>query len=562
MSTDSQTTTSAVLNESKIGKAHFPRKMLIFTAVIVSMICAAFLFISELDDLLGVGLDIVMVITLFVTVIVVIMWAVWFVFLSRWKWPARIFSAVMVIGLPMALLAIFRPVLGGDVNFVGFRPIWEAAHKAPPANVVVAAEGVDIKSESPIDFPRFLGPNQNATVVMPQGIDESKFEASTLLWKQPIGQGWSGFVARNGFAVTMEQRQDKECVTCYEIATGKLKWIYTHESRHQDKMNLGKVGPRSTPIIEDGRIYAIGAVGNFVCLNGADGTLLWQVNLNELLGVTIKDDVDEDGIAIQYEENSAVAWGRSGSPLIVGDLVVVPGGGPIGGQKKTLLAFDQITGDLRWSGGDEMIAYGSPTLATVTGVEQILMVAETKAMGFNPETGEVLWTYQRAGETNGGANTSQLSVVSDSQVLTSKGYPDGGGTLINLANDGGKISASKLWENSLVLKTKLTSPVLFRGHSYALSNGFLECVSIDNGKRIWKHRGRFGHGQLLLVNNLLLLHSESGMLYLIAPGDNTYQDLGSISTIDGVCWNTLCLYGDKLLIRSDMEAACVQLPLK
>ena len=109
---------------------------------------------------------------------------------------------------------------------------------------------VDLSVESTTDFPRFLGPDQNGIVSSTGQIDSLAFaEKSRIVWKQPIGAGWSGFAARNGNAVTMEQRGDQECVTCYEIATGTLKWIYSHPARHRDKMGLGRIGPRSTPTI-------------------------------------------------------------------------------------------------------------------------------------------------------------------------------------------------------------------------------------------------------------------------------------------------------------------------
>ena len=135
---------------------------------------------------------------------------------------------------------------------------------------------------------------------------------------------------------------------------------------------------------------------------------------------------------IQFEENTTLAWGRSGSPLIVDDLVVVPGGGPDGATRATLLAFDMRTGELKWKGGDAMIAYGSPVLATIAGQRQILLTSESHAIGLNPSTGEILWRHPRPGESDGGANTSQLSVISETDVLTSKGYPDGGGERIHL----------------------------------------------------------------------------------------------------------------------------------
>ena len=544
--------------QSAIREARFPSMMLVLTFLYLGAVFLAFRFSSKLDDSFAVGLDVIMVASMASGTLLILLWIGWFLFFSRWRWTARILASIALISMPVLFVKIFRPVLGGDVTIQRFEPIWETQQELPAVEQTV----VDLTSETPNDFPRFLGPTQDSTA--PDGflVDGTRLAEAKVLWKQPIGEGWSGFAARNGFAVTMEQRQNMECVTCYSIDDGSLQWLHAHPVRHRDAMNLGRVGPRATPTIHEGLVYAIGAVGHFVCLNGSDGTVAWEVDLNELLGIELTTAIDGDGQTVTYEGNTRLAWGRSGAALIVDDLVVIPGGGPIDGEMHSLLAFDRRTGELRWKGGDEMIAYGSPTLANVAGVDQILMTCENFAMGFDPESGKALWKFARPGKSDGEANTSQLTVVSADQVLTSKGYPDGGGELIQLTNADGQLSAKSLWNNTRALKTKLMSPVILNGHAYSLSNGFLECAGLSDGERIWKHRGRFGHGQMLLAGEDILLISESGELLVFHASPEKFEEVGTLQLIDGVCWNTLCVYGNKLLIRSEIEAACVELPTK
>ena len=536
-----------------------PKKMLLLTIVWVAAVMLVFSRLSDVEDAIGHGPDVIMVASLFFSGCLLLLWVGWIVLFSRWKWMWRIVAGACLVLSPVIAWKVLRPVNGGDATFVRFEPIWISRPEAPLIDDTVASPKVDLVTESDDDFAQFLGPNQNSTLQVDFDISAEQFSDTQAIWQQPIGAGWSGFVARNGYAVTMEQRDDKECVTCYQIETGDLQWIHEYPARHQDNMNLGRTGPRATPTIHDGMVYACGALGHVVCLGGASGEVIWEADLNTILGIELKTDQDADGRSIQYE--SGLSWGRSGSPLILNDLVIIPGGGAAGGEKTTLLALNRLTGELIWRGGGEMIAYGSPVLATVADVEQILLIAESKAMGFNPENGDVLWDFPRPGESNGAANTSQLSVVSHNRVLTSKGYPDGGGELIELAEEDGKLVPRSVWRNRRALKTKLMSPVFHDGHAYSLSNGFLECARLSDGKRIWKHRGRFGHGQLLLINETILLHSEYGHLYLIQPNHDEYLELGSFPTIDGVCWNTLCLYGEVLLVRSELEAACFRLPV-
>lgn len=557
------------MNDSKSAEAAvqeppparlIPKKLLIATVCFLVPIVFGFVFISAVEDLLGIGLDMVMLAAVFGGAALMLCWFVWFAFLSGWQWWRRLFAVGLLISLPYGFFQIFRPVNGGDATFVRFEPIWESRVEISVDDTPVTPSKVDLSVETPGDFAQFLGPDRDGRVFPEFQIDEQEFSQSRQIWKQPIGRGWSGFAARNGFAVTMEQREDRECVTCYEIESGELRWIYQTEGRHQDRMNLGRTGPRSTPTIHDGLVYAVGALGNFACLDGSNGSVVWQQDLNELLGIELLTVEDADGREVSFEQNTSLAWGRSGSPLIVDNLVVVPGGGPRLGEKHTLLAFNRLTGKVEWRGGDEMIAYGSPVRATVAGRDQILLTAETKVMGFDSATGEVLWELPRPGESDGGANTSQVTVVSDDSVLTSKGYPDGGGERIRLQDNGGQLIPTSVWKNTRALKTKLMSPVVCDGHAYSFSNAFLECARLSDGERIWKRRGRFGHGQLLLVGNLLLVHSEYGTAYLVKASSEKYEELGSFKTIEGVCWNTLCLYNNRLLVRSELEAACFEIP--
>lgn len=519
---------------------------------------AAFAFPSAAEDLTSFGADMILMNAVLTAIPLMLLWILWVLFLSGWKWRSRFLTLFMIGATPWVFLQLFEPVLGGDATIVGWRPFWMDAPEVKRESVTPPPTGVDLTTESETDFPRFLGSNQNGVVSKSGPFSEENFENARELWKQPVGHGWSGFVARNGFAVTMEQREQFECVTCYEIETGKLQWVYEHEERHYDY--LGKTGPRSTPLIANGLVYAMGANGNLVCLNGSDGSVAWQKDLNELLKIKLADNVDGDGVAVRKEAQSRLVWGRSGSPLIVNDTLFIPGGGSIGGAIHTLLAFDPTTGDLKWKGGKEMISYASPVVATVAGRQQILLTAESKAMGFDPTDGTVLWTFDRPGHTGQDANASQISVVGDDTVMTSKGYNDGGGELIRLEAKGDSIVPSSVWRNERAIKTKLTSPVLYQGHAYSFSNGFLECARLSDGKRIWKARGKFGHGQILLAGSQLLAHSEFGELYLVDAAPSGFRSHGKISTVEGICWNTLCLTGNRVIVRSNLEAACYELP--
>ena len=332
---------------------------------------------------------------------------------------------------------------------------------------------------------------------------------------------------------------------------------------------MGKPGPRATPTIHQGRVYAMSGTGVLDCLDGASGNLIWSVDVPALVGISQKTSTNSAGLEYT-EEDSTMAWGRSTSPLIYKDTVIIPAGGlskdhPNFAPEKTstMIALDAITGELIWRGGQRMVAYGSPSIKKVLGQDQILLVAEDHAVGHDAETGEELWAFSRPGGSGSAANCSQITWLASDLLLFSKGYSMGG-EVVRLAVDNAtqKWSATSIKKDPRVLKTKMTNPVAYRDHLYALSDGYMECVQIEGLKRKWKRRKRFGNGQLLLVGDKLLVQSEFGTLHLLQTNPEKFEELYSFESIKGLCWNTLCLHNDLLLVRSDLEAACYRLPLQ
>ena len=225
-----------------------------------------------------------------------------------------------------------------------------------------------------------------------------------------------------------------------------------------------------------------------------------------------------------------------------------------------MIAFDCQTGEERWRGGERASSYGSPTLIEVAGEIQVGLIAENYAVGHDPDTGVELWAHDWPGNSDSNASCSQITPIDDTQLLLSKGYAIGG-QVIRVRQKGEQWQTDTVKSNPRVLKTKMTNPVIFEEHAYSLSDGFLECTEVLTLKRKWKKRGRFGNGQLLLVGNKLLVHGEYGTLYLVAASPGKFQELGKFKTIDGVCWNTIALSNDRLLVRSELEAAMIRLPL-
>ena len=481
--------------------------------------------------------------------------------LALWLWICfgSHFSRRLRFGLIIASVLAALGFIGmiarlrdrGTLNFSGSLLPRVAAPQQTPTDLRVAeAVEIDLTTTTPDDFPQFLGPNRNGWIGSVKVSRDWDSKPPRLVWRRPIGAGWSSFAAVNGYAVTMEQRGDEEWVACYEAATGKPVWGHAIVARHNTA--LGGMGPRSTPTIADGRVYALGATGVLRCLS-ENGQLLWSDDLRNRYSISEEDDEQH------------VMFGRSASPLIVDNLVIVPGGGHQG-QAKNLVAFDRSSGQLVWDtenkladGAADQIAYASPSLVTLAGRRQILIVNESTVSSHDPGTGERLWSHAWPGRSNGNASVSQAVAVGENQVLLTKGY-GGGAELIELhESSDAELNVTSVWKVARVLQTKFSNVVLYEQHAYALSEGILECVDLTNGRRRWKN-GRYGHGQILGVGNLLLSLGEDGELHLDEMNPKSYTHLASMQALNGKTWNNLCLYGRYLLLRNAEEAACYELP--
>lgn len=519
---------------------------------------------------------------------------VWLVFFSGYSVAARRWIFIGTLVAVAIAVVNFRlvKVTGSMVPSFAVRWFWRPPDHTLDKWEPNPAGPIDLTTTTADDFPQFLGPERSCWVAGPALARDWSQEPPKLLWKQPVGAGWSAFSALNGYAVTMEQREALEWVTCYEIASGKPVWGHAIEGRHENPM--GGVGPRGTPTIHQGRVYALGATGVLRCLDGATGKLLWSDDLRKRYGV----DQSATFTGTPLDE-VVVQWGRAASPLIVElernategaaprdrvagpykALVVVPGGGPAG-EAKNLVAFDAESGKVVWEsqnlkedGTADQISYASPALATVAGRRQILIVNESTASGHDPQTGERLWSFPWPGGSSSMASASNAVAIDDNRILLSKGY-GGGAELIELHEDvdrSGKepsdgtprlrfgLVGDSVWKAPYVLQTKFSNVVVREGYAYGLSEEILECVDLATGKRKWKG-GRFAHGQILGVGDLLLVLSEAGELNLVELSPKKFSKLASLQALDGITWNNLCLYGRLLLVRNGQEAACFEMP--
>lgn len=485
----------------------------------------------------------------------------WFTFGSSWPRTVRFTPLTLIVISVIAFFTVFeiRGVSGNLIPRLGYRfgdaPDERLDKIEGVVNAPEESETITV-AEDPNAFPQFLGPNRNNRLDGPT--IETDWVAHPLeeKWRRPIGAGWSGFSVLGDRIYTMEQRGGEELVTCYDLKTGEPIWGTGIEARHETVM--GYVGPRCTPLLLDGRVYALGATGVFRCLDQKTGDVVWQHDLLEMYGVTPSVEVGN------------IAWGRSNSPLAYElegrKLVIIPAGGPDESkpdEMASIVAFDAATGETVWEGGHHQVSYASPGVIQIDGKDQIVSVNEACITGHDPATGKELWSHEWPGSSHQNASCSQVHDLGDNRLFVSKSYGLGA-QMFEVKQEGDKFTTEILWENSRVLKTKFTNVAIKGDYVFGLDDGILEKVKLGDKKPTWRARG-FGHGQLLLVGDVLLVMGEEGELAAIDATSDDYVELSRVKALSSEIaptWNPLCMYGDKLVVRNAEEATCYQVPTK
>ncbi|HVW37437.1 MAG TPA: PQQ-binding-like beta-propeller repeat protein [Pirellulales bacterium] len=281
-------------------------------------------------------------------------------------------------------------------------------------------------------------------------------------------------------------------------------------------------------------VYSFGATGLLNCLDRRSGRRLWSVDV------------------LPDNESGNLIHGLSGSPLIVDDLVVVSAGGK---GEKSLVAYDRKTGRCVWRAGDDPAGYGSPLVCTLAGRRQIVILNRPGLAAHDVETGRLLWTFPWANAAE--TNCSQPIPVGEQRLFVSSGYGKGCALLQVELRKNGEWRVQPIWI-SRSLKTKFTSAVIHAGHAFGLDDGILCCVDLDDGRRRWK-AGRYGHGQVLLAGDTLLVQCESGDVALVAADPAEYRELARFAALASKTWNYPALAGRWLVCRNDREAVCFEL---
>lgn len=349
-------------------------------------------------------------------------------------------------------------------------------------------------------------------------------------WTREIGTGFSSMSIAGERLFAMGHRDGKETVWCLSSETGAVLWTHVYPSKLLPNLHEG--GPCATPTIDGDVVYTVGKEGQLFCLAVADGSIVWQVMLQDDLGVKLPE------------------WGFSSSPLVLGEQLILEAG--------RVVSYSKRDGKRLWQTAKHSAGYGSAapfewqeqTLLATLDCEglRVLDSGDGTELAFTP--------WKSPYETN-----STTPIVSGNKIFISTGYNVGCGLF---EFTGSQLNA--VYTNS-DMRNHFNNCVLIDGFLYGIDgnshngrNATLSCLNFSTGQLVWKQRG-LGCGSLIAADGKLFVLAEQGPLVMVRQSSQEYVELDRTEFLEGRCWTAPALADGRLYGRNASgQLRCVRLP--
>jgi len=383
------------------------------------------------------------------------------------------------------------------------------------------------------DWPQFLGPQRNATAQ-----DEAATTGTAepeILWNRKLGSGHAGPVVAKGRVIVFHRQNDDMITEALDATDGKPVWKHAYPATYRDNFGFDN-GPRAVPCIADGKIITHGPEGIVQALDFETGSLLWSYD-------TVAELASPQGY-----------FGRACSPLVAEGKVLLNVGGKGGAG---IIALDLQTGKVVWQATDHEAGYSSPLLIPADSRVSAWFTRSGIVLA-QVSDGKVLADEPFRADIDASVNAAMPVPCGDGRLLFSAAY-DVGAALWQW--DKAARTFKNVWKKADVLDCHYTTPVYHAGHVYGLhgrqeSGMTLRCVTVADGTIAWEAPDSIRGGTLILVGDKLLLHNESGELWIIQATAEKFQLLNS-SQITRAGHRSHTAYANGLLYARDAEKMVV-----
>lgn len=384
------------------------------------------------------------------------------------------------------------------------------------------------------DWPQFLGPTRDAVYHGKDIAPAWPKDGPRLLWKTPVGEGFSGPVVSTGKLILFHRLNKEEVVQSLDPESGKPLWRFAYPTAFRDGIGFDN-GPRATPAIDNGKVYTFGADGALHCLDLNTGAKIWNVDTRHKFGTAKK-------------------WhGMICSPLVEGNAVLLNIGST---NSAGIVAFDKNSGDVLWQATKHGFSCSSPVAATIGGKRYAFFFTRRTLCAVDPANGKVYFNYP-VSTPNKDLVLCANPVIIDDLVFVSAAYQLGGHLL--------RVHEGKydiVWTNQDIA-TQYATAIHQDGYLYGV-NGQREtsfdfrCVDLKTGNLQWK-RDDFGAGTILKMGPELLFLTYNGQLYRGIASPTGFKITGTAQVAPFGCRAYPAIANGRLYLRSNNWLFCLDL---
>lgn len=412
------------------------------------------------------------------------------------------------------------------------------------------------------DWPFFLGPKRNGKSIETGIRADWKTSPPKLLWHKKVGTGYAAPAVAKGRLLFYHRVRNnggrerfKERLTCFQSETGKELWHADFPTDYNDLNGYGD-GPRSSPVVDEDRVYLLSPSGILRCLQLVDGKSVWAVDLVESFDCELP------------------TYGMGASPVVYQNTLLVVVGSKsddLAQKNSTVVAFDKSTGVFRYGVGKHLASYATPVIQNSQGRPWCFAFTQNGLLSFNPATGDSDFDFPWAANIAGCANAAS-PVVHDSQVFFSESYKLGG-AMLRFAFEKPS-SPAIVWMDSRQVREKSmashwNTPILHEGFLYGCSgrhrsDGTIKCVEWSTGRTRWQMK-LGGRSSLTYIDNHFLNLTETGLLTLFRATPTGYVEAGRLDKTNTSvvpaypAWTAPVVARGLLYLRGKHELICYDL---
>jgi outer membrane protein assembly factor BamB len=425
-------------------------------------------------------------------------------------------------------LALTAPVLG------------QTGKPTPPAGPARPAPARPAPA-APLAAPAWTqwgGPHRNFQTEAKGLKDTWPASGPRVVWKRPLGEGYSAPAVENGVLYTMYGRSKEEVVLAANAETGATIWEQkTPMTFQSDAAGEMGNGPYTAPMVVGDRLFTTGVAGRLQCLDKKTGKVLWTQQL-----------VSDHG-------GSQLMYGYSSSPIAFRELVILP----VGGRGKSVMAFQQADGKVAWAKHDYGNVYSSPILIDVQGLEQLVSLMDGALIGLNPHNGDLQWSVPFKADYSIAIATP---VWGPGNLLFISAEYNAGAKGIELQRTGTQTKAAELWSSNR-LRLHHGNAMRIGGAIYFSSGGkgsqaILSAVDARSGTILWQERS-IQKATFVWADGKLFTLAQDGTFMIAHPSPKGFQIASKAQLLTELSWTPPAIVGTRAYLRDRRSMMAVDL---